>query len=160
MSGRLLAIFLPSGKCPGKLGTRVLFSLFQAGGETLSAVPRGKQWGKGGVTWSSWTNPSRAGLYFSFPAVISMRKNTQLPEVPSASHPHVLSQCKQQQAHHSAQEVTAPSAFLGWLPLSCSADRCLRHCCPACWAQGLHTKCTIFSALPGTRSCQPTSSCC
>lgn len=43
MSGRLIAIFLPSDKCPGKLGTRVLFSLFQARGETHSAVPWGKQ---------------------------------------------------------------------------------------------------------------------
>lgn len=84
MSGRLIAIFLPSDKCPGKLGTRVLFSLFQARGETHSAVPWGKQWRKG-VIWSSWTDPSSAGLYFSFPALISMR-NTQLPEVPSASH--------------------------------------------------------------------------
>lgn len=84
MSGRLIAIFLPSDKCPGKLGTTVLFSLFQARGETHSAVPWGKQWRKG-VIWSSWTDPSSAGLYFSFPAVISMR-NTQIPEVPSASH--------------------------------------------------------------------------
>lgn len=84
MSGRLLAIFLPSDKWAGKLGTRVPFSLFQAGGETHSAVPWGKQWRKERVTWSSWTNPGSAGLYFSFLAV--MRKNTQPPEVPSSSH--------------------------------------------------------------------------